>query len=174
MVARVPRRPVARQAIQFLSSLERDFYEGSTTKTHERLEALMRRCVVAFVLAAVGAGTATGAWAQSIVDLSKPQPGKSRFVLNADMTPADLGVRDEQKVPPAAAASRIPACGEGCTMYQPTSPRAAGSGYSSEAGAYRSGNNARGYFVAAGVGNTNAAHVQAKPEPRKTFRSRRR
>ena len=61
-----------------------------------------------------------GAAAQSaLVDLSTPQSGKSRFVLKPDMTPADLGRVEEESLP-VAAASRVPGCGEGCRMQQPT------------------------------------------------------
>lgn len=63
-------------------------------------------------------GFASSASAQSIVDLSQPQTGKSRFVLNADMTPANLGAAADDEAKPAASASRVLGCREGCRSDQ--------------------------------------------------------
>lgn len=125
------------------------------------------------VVTAVCAAAASGASAQSIVDLSKPQTGKARFVHNADLTPADLGRAEERKAP-ALAASRVPACGEGCKMEQPELPREARSySYGREPGQYRSGGGTRVIFVGNfGAGGRKAAQPAAAPHKPLRFRRR--
>ena len=56
---------------------------------------------------------ASQGFAQSaVIDLSQPPTGKSRYVLNSDFTPADLGIaRREAKI---EAAPSAPACGILC------------------------------------------------------------
>ncbi len=132
---------------------------------------LSASCVIAIVV-----GQAPLVWAQSaIVDLSKPQTGKSRFVLNADMTPADLGAASEPATP-VAVAPRIPACGEGCKLEQPVMPRENAYGYRGEPGSSgsRSGTGPRVIVIS----NVNGSQTQqaAKPAPaqRSGFRMRRR
>jgi hypothetical protein len=129
---------------------------------------LSASCVIVAIV-----GLVSGASAQSIVDLSKPQTGKSRFVLNADMTPADLGGA-AQAVKPVAAVSRVPACGEGCKLEQPMMPREKAYGYRDEPGSSGTRNGPR--VIA--ISNVNGHQTQqaAKPAaaPRKTFRFRRR
>ncbi|MGD9920956.1 MAG: hypothetical protein AB7V13_05860 [Pseudorhodoplanes sp.] len=85
----------------------------------------MRAAVLSIGISLAFAATVPSiAAAQGIVDLSKPQTGKSRFVLNADMTPADLGrAKDEKTDPVVATVSRVPACGQGCRMEQPDVPK---------------------------------------------------
>ena len=135
----------------------------------------MRHAVLAVCVAIAFATAPTGASAQSaLVDLSKPQSGKSRFVLNADLTPANLGAAEEEKPQPAAAAARVPACGEGCTMEQPDMPREARSGYRRDPYSYRTRNGTRVILV--GSFGSKQAQQTAKPAPapRRTFRFRRR
>lgn len=116
-----------------------------------------------------------GASAQSIVDLSKPQTGKSRFVLNADMTPADLGKGEApQPMPAAAAAPRAPACGEGCKLEQTDAPPTAHESrraFRPVPGLAQSG--AAGTYVMA-VGGTIARQTEESRTRRKTFQFRRR
>jgi hypothetical protein len=130
----------------------------------------MRHVLSVSCLVAAIAGFAPDASAQSaVVDLSEPQTGKSRFVLNADMTPADLGGAAQAEKPmPVAAVSRVPACGEGCKLEQPTMPREKAYGYRDEAGS--SGTRTRVIVV----NNMNANQAQQAAKPRKTFRFRRR
>lgn len=60
----------------------------------------MQNAVLSLVVAiALAAAIPAHGHAQSVIDLSKPQTGKSRFVLNADLTPADLGVVEENETP---------------------------------------------------------------------------
>jgi hypothetical protein len=117
----------------------------------------MRRILGSLIVtAALAAAAPSGASAQSIVDLSKPQPGKSRFVLNPDLTPADLGAAEAAKPTPAAALSRVPACGESCKMEPPVQARAADSRAPDEA---RSGNRGR-VIVAVGAGGSGPQKVR--------------
>jgi hypothetical protein len=86
---------------------------------------LSASCVIATIVCSATASSAQSA----IVDLSEPQTGKSQFVLNADLTPADLGAAPEAPKPvPVAAVSRVPACGEGCKLEQPDVPKESGWG----------------------------------------------
>jgi hypothetical protein len=134
----------------------------------------MRRAVLAVCLAMAFAAAPAAADAQSaLVDLSKPQSGKARFVLNADLTPADLG-RSEEKQQPALAAARVPACGEGCKMEQPELPREARSySYSREPGQYRSDRGTRVILIG-NFGPRGRKAAESAPAPRKTLRFRRR
>lgn len=135
----------------------------------------MRHVVGSLIVAAALAATVpSSATAQSIVDLSKPPTGKSRFVLNSDMTPADLGMREPVKPAPVAVVSRVPACGEGCKMEQPDLPREQRYGYRSEPGAYRARNGTRVILVGNLSRNQPQQTAKPAPAPRKTFRFRRR
>ncbi|MGV3634345.1 MAG: hypothetical protein ACO1NY_08325, partial [Pseudorhodoplanes sp.] len=106
----------------------------------------------------------------------QPQTGKSRFVLNADMTPADLGAVAEA-ARPVAAVSRVPACGEGCKLEQPAKQRDNAYGSRSEAGSSgsRSGSSGPRVIVVNNV-NGNQTQQAAKPAatPRSSVRMRRR
>jgi hypothetical protein len=114
---------------------------------------LSASCVIAAIV-----GLAPVASAQSaLVDLSKPQPGKSRFVLNTDLTPADLGAVGEPKAAPAAL-SRVPACGEGCKMEQPVQARA---DQPAEPAEDRSGSNRSRTVAVVGIGG--AGSQTARP-----------
>jgi hypothetical protein len=104
---------------------------------------ILGSCVVVAFLAAAPAGAS----AQTIVDLSKPQTGKSRFVLKPDMTPADLGRVEEEKAVPVAALSRVPACGEGCKMEQPELPREQQYGYRDDPNTQRTRSGTRVIFI---------------------------
>lgn len=117
----------------------------------------MRRVIGTLLVAAsLASAVPSVASAQSIVDLSKLQTGKSRFVLNPDLTPADIGAAETVKPTPVAALSGVPACGEGCKMEQPVQARAADSREPEEA---RSGS--RGRVVAiVGVGGSHPQKVQ--------------
>jgi hypothetical protein len=126
------------------------------------------------VAAALAVTVPPGATAQSIVDLSKPQTGKSRFVLNSDMTPADLGMREPDKPAPAAVVSRAPACGEGCKLEQPDLPRTQRYGYRDEPTTPRTRNGTRVILVGNFNGNQPQQTAKPAPAPRKTFRFRRR
>lgn len=132
------------------------------------------RSLVSCVFVAV-VGLASSASAQSIVDFSQPQTGKSRFVLNADMTPADLGAASEP-AKPVAVVPRVPACGEGCKLEQPVMPRDKAHGYRDESGSSgsRSGTGPRVIVV----NNVNRNHTQQAAKPtavqRSGFRMRRR
>ncbi len=119
----------------------------------------MRCSVLACVVATIVAGTGSGACAQSVVDLSQPPAGKSRFVLNADMTPANLGVPQAATPIRVSAPSRVPACGEGCTLDQPAQQRAGAPTQPQEDGLGTS----RGRSVAViGVGGYGAQKAPAK------------
>jgi hypothetical protein len=95
-------------------------------------------------------------------------------VLNADMTPADIGAAQDQKAMPVAAMSRVPACGEGCKLEQPDRPRETAYGSQDQSSSDRSRNGTRVLFIS----NVNGSQPQqaAKPaaSPRKSFRFRRR
>ena len=135
----------------------------------------MRHVVCSLIVAAAFAGTVpSGASAQSIVDLSKPQTGKSRFVLNSDMTPADLGAGEPEKPAPVAAVSRAPACGEGCKLEQSELPREQRYGYRSEPGSYRTRSGTHVILIGNLNGNQPQQTAKPAPAPRKTFRFRRR
>lgn len=133
----------------------------------------MRSLVTCVFVAVVG--LASSASAQSIVDFSQPQTGKSRFVLNADMTPADLGAASEP-AKPVAVVPRVPACGEGCKLEQPVMPRDKAYGYRDEPGSSgsRGGTGPRAIVV----NNVNRNHTQQAAKPavvqRSGFRMRRR
>jgi hypothetical protein len=133
----------------------------------------MRRLVSCVFVAVVG--LASAASAQSIVDFSQPQTGKSRFVLNADMTPADLGAASEPATP-VAVAPRVPACGEGCKLEQPVMPREKAYGYRDEPGASGSRSGTGPRVIVISNANGNQAQQAAKPAPaqRSGFRMRRR
>jgi hypothetical protein len=134
----------------------------------------MRYVATAVLLAvAILTTAASRASAQSaIVDLSKPEPGTSRFVLNADMTPAALGVVAEPEKPtPVAAVSRVPACGEGCKLEQPVVVRQSAYGRSGEPGSNRSGTAVIAVSKLSG-NKTEAAKPAATP--RMSVRGRRR
>lgn len=133
----------------------------------------MRRLVPCVFVAVVG--LASSASAQSIVDLSQPQTGKSRFVLNADMTPADLGAASEP-ARPVAVAPRVPACGEGCKLEQPVMPREKAYGYRDEPGSSGSRSGTGPRVIVVNNVNGNRAQQPAKPAPaqRSGFRMRRR
>jgi hypothetical protein len=131
----------------------------------------MRHLLSASCILAILAATSSGASAQSIVDLSKPQIGKSRFVLNPDFTPATLGGMPEQKPKPAEAAARVPACGEGCKMEQPVVPPEQHAGYSSdERGRYRS--SAVPVFSAVAAAKAAKQVEDVKARQKSTFRFR--
>jgi hypothetical protein len=138
----------------------------------------MRHVLSVSCLVAVIAGFASDASAQSaVVDLSAPQSGKSRFVLNADLTPADLGGAAQAEKPmPVAAVSRVPACGEGCKLDQPAMPREKAYGSRDEAGSSGTRSGTRTRVIVVNNMNGNQAQQAAKPAapPRKTFRFRRR
>jgi hypothetical protein len=136
-------------------------------------EAVMRDAL-SCLFVAVAIALPSIASAQNIVDLSKPQTGKSRFVLKSDMTPADLGRVEEEKAVPVAALSRVPACGEGCRMEQPVLPREPYYGYRDDPNAQRTRSGTRVILIT--NVNRNAAQDVAKPAPapRRTFRFRRR
>jgi hypothetical protein len=135
----------------------------------------MRHLLPAFCVVAVAAAIPCGAAAQSIVDLSKPQTGKARFVLNADLTPATLGAPEENRTEEIPAAARVPACGEGCRMQQPDLQKSARAAQDREPGSSRSGNRTRVFILAGGGRDKPAPQAsQQKPAPRKTFRFRRR
>lgn len=123
----------------------------------------MRCSVLAFVVVAIVAGTASGACAQSVVDLSRPPAGKSRFVLNADMTPADLGVPQGAKPLPVAAPSRVPACGEGCTLDPPLQQRAGAATQPQEDRSGTSRGRTVAVFGVGGYGAQNADPAKARP-----------
>ena len=127
----------------------------------------MRLLLSASCVAVIVAVAPSGAGAQSaIVDLSKPQAGKSRFVLNADMTPAALGNAAEAKKPvPVAAAARVPACGEGCKMEQPELPREQSYSYRDDSGSHRTRNGTRVIFI----NNVNGSHPQQAAKGRPVF-----
>ena len=121
-------------------------------------------------------GLAPAASAQSaIVDLSKPQTGKSRFVLNADMTPADLGA-PVQAAKPVAVVSHVPACGEGCKLGQPAMPREKTYGYRDEPGSSGTRSSTGARVIVVNNANGNQTQQAAKPAaaPRSGFRMRRR
>jgi hypothetical protein len=135
------------------------------------------RHVVGSLIAVISLAFAasSGASAQSaLVDLSMPQTGKSRFVLNPDLTPADLGAAEEQKAVPVAAVSRVPACGEGCKMQQPDLPREPSYGYRDESGSSRTRNGTRVIFISNVNGNQPQQAAKPTASARKTFRFRRR
>jgi hypothetical protein len=133
----------------------------------------MRRLVPCVFVAVVV--LASSASAQSIVDLSQPQTGKSRFVFNADMTPADLGAASESSRP-VAVAPRVPACGEGCKLEQPVMPREKAYGYRDEPGSSGSRSGTGPRVIVVNNVNGNQAQQAAKPAPaqRSGFRMRRR
>lgn len=133
----------------------------------------MRRLVCRVFVAVVGLSSAASA--QSIVDLSQPQTGKSRFVLNADMTPADIGAASES-ARPVAVAPRVPACGEGCKLEQPVMPREKAYGYRDEPGSSGSRSGTGPRVIVVNNVNGNLAQQAAKPAPaqRSGFRMRRR
>jgi hypothetical protein len=135
------------------------------------------RCAAFALLLATGFAGAplSGAHAQGIVDLSKPQTGKSRFVLNSDMTPADLGARQAAKPAPVAVVSRAPACGEGCKMEQPDVPRETRNprrGYAYVPGFHGSDERTRAFIVV----NAKSIHdaTQKAEQHKRTYRFRRR
>lgn len=135
----------------------------------------MRHAVLAVCVAVAFANAPTGADAQSaLVDLSKPQAGKSRFVLNTDLTPASLGATEEEKPQPAAAASRVPACGEGCMMEQPDVPRETRYGYGRDPYSYQTRSRTRVILVGRFGSNQPPQTAKPAPAPRRTFRFRRR
>lgn len=76
-------------------------------------------CLVSACLVA----SAVSAHAQSYIDLSVPMTGKSRFVFNADGTPAEFGVGSNDKQAPLVATgggrSTDACCGAG---YGATGP----------------------------------------------------
>jgi hypothetical protein len=120
-------------------------------------------------------GFASSASAQTIVDLSQPQTGKSRFVLNADMTPADLGAAAEA-AKPIAVVSRVPACGEGCRLEQPVTRRDSAHGSRDERGSSgaRRGTGMRVIVVNNANGNQTQQASKPAAAPSKTLRLRRR
>ena len=131
----------------------------------------MRHLLSASCILAIVAATSSGASAQSIVDLSKPQTGKSRFVLNPDLTPATLGGLPEQKPKPVQAAARTPACGEGCKMEQPVLPPEQRAAYiSDERGHYRP--SAAPVFAVAAATKAAKQVEDVKAQQKKTFRFR--
>lgn len=138
------------------------------------MRQVLSRQVVCFVFAATAlyAATPSGAAAQSIVDWSKPQTGKSRFVLNPDLTPADLGAGEEKKPAPVAVVARAPACGDGCKMEQPDAPRETRRGYSNFPHYYGSDERTRALIVV----NAKAMHdaTQQVESRKRSFRFRRR
>ncbi len=71
-----------------------------------------------FVAAIIAFSAPSGTVAQSIIDLSKPQTGKSRFVLNSDLTPADLG-----EVEAETSANREPGVSRVGSPMAPTADR---------------------------------------------------
>lgn len=107
----------------------------------------MRHLLSASCVVAIIAAWAPDASAQGIVDLTKPQTGKSRFVLNPDLTPADLGATEEEKPVPVAAVSRVPACGEGCKMEQPDLPYGRTYSYRDDSASYRTRSGTRVIFI---------------------------
>jgi hypothetical protein len=123
----------------------------------------MRYLLSAYCVVVTIALAPSDALAQSaIVDLSKLQPGTSRFVLNADMTPAALGVVAEpQKPTPAAVVSRVPACGEGCKLEQ---PRQARTNRPSEPEEIRSGSNRGGTVAVVGAPGSDTRKMQANKD----------
>lgn len=129
----------------------------------------MRHLLSAFCVVAAIVGLVSVASAQSgLVDLSQPQPGKSRFVLNADLTPADLGAVEQPKAVPAVALSRVPACGEGCRIEQPVSARTdqVRTDRPAEPVEDRSGSNRSRAVAVIGVGGTGSRALQpAKDRP---------
>ncbi len=84
----------------------------------------MRRAFLA-VLASMNMAVlapSNGSAQSAVVDLSKPQMGKSEFVLNADFTAANLGGVEKDinaKKPPSSPVSDW--CASGCRMA-PTKP----------------------------------------------------
>jgi hypothetical protein len=135
----------------------------------------MRCSFLAFVVATSVTGAVSSAFGQSIVDLSQPQKGKSRFVLNADMTPADLGAASEP-AKPVAVVPRVPACGEGCKLEQPVMRRDRVYGYRDEPGSSgsRSGTGPRVIVISNVNGNQTQQAAKPAPAQRSGFRMRRR
>ena len=132
----------------------------------------MRQLLPVFCVVASVCGAVLDANAQSaLVDLSKPQTGKSRYVLNSDMSPATLG-SVEAKPEPVEAVERVPACGEGCKMEQPALPPAPRAAFTGEPGYYQSRSSTRAYVVA--VGGKVQQQTEESRARRKTFRFRRR
>jgi hypothetical protein len=135
----------------------------------------MRQAIFSLLVAtAFSATTLPGASAQSIVDLSTPQTGKSRYVLNPDLTPADLGSREPRMPAPVAAPARGPACGEGCKLEQPDIPREQRYGERRESNAYSTRSGTRVVLIGSFRGNQSQHAAKPAPAPRKTFRFRRR
>jgi hypothetical protein len=161
--------------IQILSVLRPVPYTVFDTMCSLARESVMRCTAFALLVATGLAGTPqSGAQAQGIVDLSKPQTGKSRFVLNPDMTPADLGAREPQQPAPVAAVARAPACGEGCKMEQPDVVREKRYGYRDEPASSRTRNGTRVILIGNFNGSQPQQAAKPAPAPRKTFRFRRR
>ncbi len=83
----------------------------------------MRRAFFTILASVMLAGVVpSSSFAQSaIVDLSKPQIGKSEFVLNSDFTAADLGVTRKGDEAKATASSSAVSdwCASGCRMLTP-------------------------------------------------------
>jgi hypothetical protein len=133
----------------------------------------MRHLLPAFFVIATVSAMPFQAMAQSaLVDLSKPQAGKSRFVFNPNLTPASLGTGETEEA--AMIDARAPACGVGCKMDQPELPKPVRAAYGREPGSYQSGNRTRVYIVAAGGSSSEQKTAQQPAKPRKTFRFRRR
>lgn len=82
----------------------------------------MRRALLT-VLASVTLAALTpsvGVAQSSIVDLSKPQTGKSEFVLNADFSAANLGAaRKDAETPKVPTSATSDWCANGCRMVSP-------------------------------------------------------
>jgi hypothetical protein len=137
----------------------------------------MRHFIMSMAVAgAFAAVVPTVAIAQSaVVDLSKPQTGKARFVLNSDLTPADMGVIQKGPENPGSN-ERVPACGVGCKL-DPT-PASASRQASEPAPASAQSRNRSRVFVVAGFGGQGAAKTAQPAVARKksgfTFRFRRR
>ena len=83
----------------------------------------MRRAFFAILASAMLAGVVpSSSFAQSaILDLSKPQIGKSEFVLNSDFTAADLGVtrKGDEAKEKASSSAVSDWCASGCRMLAP-------------------------------------------------------
>lgn len=132
----------------------------------------MRHVLSASCILAIVAAASSGAAAQSVLDLSKPQTGKSRFVLNSDMTPATLGVPPDAKAKPVQAAARTPACGEGCKMEQPVLPPEQHAAYGSDERGGRSRSGAVPVFAAVAGAKAVKQVEDVKAQQKKTFRFR--